>query len=124
MSDAPAPQALPVLALVRDLIFASRIKATAQDLGVQLLLVRDPARLSIQPGQRLIVDLSLPGAIDAAAGWMRVNTGDVVGFVAHVDTATIALARAAGIAKVLARSRFVELLPELLSDVEKPAPGA
>ncbi len=117
MSDAlpSQPQSSRVVALVRDLIFGSRIKATAAELGVNLLLVRDPARLLIQPGRRLIVDLNLQGAIEAVGGWQRINGGDVVGFVSHVDTATIARAREAGITRVLARSRFVELLPDLLT---------
>lgn len=109
---------LPVLALVRDLIFASRITATASASKVEVRLVRDPGRLAGVPGRRLIVDLNLPGAIEAAADWARAAPGaggEVVGFVSHVDTNTIARARAAGIPKVLARSRFVELLPELLS---------
>ncbi len=113
MSDA-APAA-PILALVRDLIFASRITATATSLGVHVQLVRDPPRLSNHPGRRLIVDLNLPGAIEAAGDWMRATGGDVVGFVSHVDTLTINHARAAGISKVMARSRFVEVLPDLLA---------
>ena len=115
----PAPPQPPVLALVRDLIFASRITATGVAAGVPVLLVRDPARLANQPGRRLIVDLNLPGATEAAGEWMRdtapLSGADVVGFVSHVDTQTIARARAAGIPKVLARSRFVEVLPDLLA---------
>ena len=38
----------------------------------------------------------------------------VPGFVSHVDTATIAAAREAGIDQVLARGQFVQILPELL----------
>ncbi len=110
-----APLAAPVLALVRDLIFASRITATATSVGATVQLVREPARLANQPGRRLIVDLNLPGAIEAAGDWMRATGGDVVGFVSHVDTQTINCARAAGISKVLARSRFVEVLPDLLA---------
>lgn len=114
------PQSSPVVALVRDLIFGSRIKAAAADLGVAFLLVRDPARLLIHPGRRLIVDLNLAGAIEAAAGWARIYHGDVVGFVAHVDTTTIAHARDMGVGKVLARSRFVEMLPDLLREATAP----
>ena len=129
MSDVPPqrdkePQSSPVVALVRDLIFGSRIKATAADLGVSLQLVRDPAKLLIHPGRRLIVDLNLAGGIEAAVGWARIYHGDVVGFVAHVDTVTIARARDVGISKVLARSRFVEVLPDLLKGSAEPADGA
>lgn len=122
MPDAPPPPP-PVVALVRDLIFASRIRATAKELGVELQLVRDPARLLIQPGRRLLVDLNLPGAIEACPAWTRINQGDVVGFVSHVDAETIARARAVGIAKVMARSRFVELLPELLRGTDSRGAG-
>jgi hypothetical protein len=114
MSD--AAHRPPVLALVRDLIFASRITATASASNVTVQLIRDPADLGRRPGRRLLVDLNLPGAIAAAAEWSRATGGDVAGFVSHVDTATIAQARAAGIHKVLARSRFVEVLLSLLGD--------
>lgn len=62
----------------------------------------------------LIVDLNQPGAIGAAAEWGRSCGWPVVGFVSHVDADTIAAAREAGITQVLARSRFVEVLPQLL----------
>jgi CheY-like chemotaxis protein len=44
-----------------------------------------------------------------------------VGFVSHVDTATIEAARKAGVDRVLARSAFVEQLQGLLQ-VAPPAP--
>jgi hypothetical protein len=109
MSDGPQ-----VIALVRDLMFASRINATAAAANVYVQLIRDPAALGAAPAGRLICDLNLPGAIEAAQAWKRDVGGDVVGFVSHVDTETIDRARAAGVDRVLARSRFVELLPELL----------
>ena len=104
-----------VIALVRDLIFASRIAATAAGTGVCVKLVRDPAALGTFAARRLIVDLNLAGAIEAAQAWKREVNGEIVGFVSHVDTETINRARAAGVDRVLARSRFVELLPELLA---------
>lgn len=112
-----------VLALVRDLIFASRITAAGRDAGVDVTLVRDPAQLAGRAGRRLVVDLNLEGAIEAAAAWMRAGGGEVVGFVSHVDADTIGRARAAGIANVLARSRFVERLPELLGGGDPPSPA-
>ena len=41
-------------------------------------------------------------------------SAEVVCFVSHVDAATIAAARAAGLTRILARSAFVEQLPGLL----------
>jgi hypothetical protein len=106
----------PVLALIRDLMFTSRVTGTAAELGIPVRVIRDPARLEGEPGRRLIVDLNQPGAIDAASAWRgRAGDGaDVIGFVSHVDTATIQQAQAAGIDRVMARSQFVQLLPQLL----------
>jgi hypothetical protein len=115
----PDPQPPSVLALCRDLIFASKIAATAKALGVACQIVRDPARLTDQPGELLLVDLNEPGAIDAAAAWGQRHSRPVVGFVSHVDAARIAQARVAGITRVMARSGFVEVLPELLANARR-----
>ena len=106
----------PVLAVIRDLMFSTRMTGTAAQLGVPVRIIRDPARLAGEPGWRLIVDLNEPGAIDAAAAWRRQAAigSQVIGFVSHVDTATIQQARAAGIDRVMARSQFVQVLPQLL----------
>lgn len=104
-----------VLVLVRDLMFSGRIGATARAANVTVTFLRDPAALGNTPGTRLIVDLGQPGALDAAAAWAREYSGEVIGFVAHVDAATISRARAAGIDRVLTRGQFVQVLPELLS---------
>lgn len=107
----PAP---PVLALVRDLIFAGRICGVAEGLGVAVKVLRDPQRLRREAGQKLLVDLNLDGAIDAAAGWKQASGGMVIGFVQHTDAAAIQRARAAGLDRVMARSAFVEELAGLL----------
>ena len=104
----------PVLVLVRDLMFASKIRATAQSLGAPVQMLREPAQLNETAGGRLIVDLNQPGVLDAAVAWKGRTAGQVVGFVSHVDTQTIQAARQAGVDQVLPRSRFVEILPELL----------
>ena len=103
-----------VLVLVRDLLFASKIRATAQSLDAAVQVLRDPAQLNDAGGNRLIVDLNQPGALDVAVAWKRRTGGHVVGFVSHVDTETIRAAREAGVDQVLPRSRFVEILPDLL----------
>lgn len=108
----------PVLALVRDLIFATKISSTARSLDVAVQVLRDPAQLKGQAGRLLIVDLNLPGAIPAAAAWATVTAHPVVGFVSHTDAATIAAARDARIDRVLPRSKFVEVLPELLGGLD------
>jgi hypothetical protein len=106
---------------VRDLLFASKISGTAPALGVRVKMVRDPARLAGEAGRLLLVDLNQPGTIDAAAAWSPETGGHSVGFVSHVDTATVEAARAAGIGQVMARSRFVLILPELLGGTAREA---
>ena len=104
----------PVLVLVRDLMFASKISATAQAAGVSVEMIRDPEKLAGKQGDRLIVDLNQVGAVEAAAQWKTVSGGHVVGFVSHVDRETIDRAKALGIDEILPRSQFVQRLPELL----------
>jgi hypothetical protein len=111
----PPSASRPVLVLVKDLLFSSKITATAKAIGVETRLLRDPTQLQAQIGDHLIVDLNQENAIAAAAKWRSSTGGAVVGFVSHVDTDTVAQARAAGIDRVLARSRFVEILPQLLA---------
>jgi DNA-binding NarL/FixJ family response regulator len=111
MDATPLP---PVIALVRDLMFSSKVAATARAVGREVVIVREPGKLGGQKGRILLVDLNLPGAIEAGASWRAENpTHRVVGFVSHVDTATIQRAREAGL-EVMARSGFVEALPALI----------
>jgi hypothetical protein len=103
--------------LVRDLLLASRVTTVARGLGVGVKLVRDPLALGSQTGsRRLIVDLNLPGALEAARQWMQATSGRVTAFVAHVDVEIASNARAAGITQVLARSAFVGAMPQLLGE--------
>ena len=113
----PQAEAPPILVLVRDLMFSGRILAEARAAGVDVKVIRDPAKigeLETADSSLMIADLNLPGAIMAAADWRRRANGTVVGFVSHVDTESISQAKAAGLDQVLARSGFVTILPELL----------
>ena len=118
MTHAPDPSppspALPVLVLVRDLMFSGRIGATARASGAPVRLIRDPQGLGGAEGRRLIIDLNQPGALEAAVAWKGRSSREVIGFVSHVDADTIAAARAGGIDRILPRSQFVNVLPELL----------
>jgi hypothetical protein len=109
------PQTPAVIVLVRDLMFASRIAATARAQGANITMIREPEKLTTTPpALRLIVDLNQDRALPAAIEWKRTTGGEVVGFVSHVDADTIAAARAAVIDHVIPRSRFVQILPDLL----------
>jgi hypothetical protein len=107
-----APQS-SVLLLCRDLMFLSKVTATAKAAGVAVQVVRNPAMLPAV-GTRLLVDLNQDGAIDAAARWKAATGGQVLGFVSHVDTEAIGRARQAGLDQVLPRSRFTADLESLL----------
>jgi len=102
------------LALARDLLFASKISSAAHSLHVPIKILRDASQLAEQDGDLLLVDLNQDGAIDATRQWLQGSGRHAIGFVSHTDTQTIAAARAAGITHVLARGRFVQLLPQLL----------
>jgi hypothetical protein len=103
------------LVLIRDLIFSSKISAAAKVGGTAIHLLRDPAALAGKDGDRLIVDLNQPGALDAAVLWKAERDGrEVIGFVSHVDSETIARARSSGIDRVMPRSQFVASLETLL----------
>lgn len=98
------------------MLFASRISGEARAAGTAVALIRDPAALAGVAGSRLLVDLNLAGAIEAARLWAAAQAGrEVVGFVSHVDAQTAAAARLAGIQKVVARSQFIQALPSLLA---------
>jgi len=96
-------------------MFCTRIVAEAKAQGLAFKVVRDTARLSEEPGTRLIVDLNQPGALEAAVQWKKTLGGTVIGFVSHVDSETIAKAREARIDQVVARGQFVAMLPQLLA---------
>jgi hypothetical protein len=113
MSETNPPPS--VLLLCRDLMFLSKVTATAKAVGLAVQVVRDPGMLPAV-GTRLLVDLNQAGAIEAAARWKGATGGTVVGFVSHVDTETIGRARAAGLDHVLARSRFTADLESLLRE--------
>ncbi len=114
---------MPVVCLVRDLLFASRITGAAAGLAVPVRVVRDPAHLAAVDGRLLLVDLNQADAIPAAAAWQARTGRPAVGFVSHVDAETIAEARSAAVTRVLARSGFVRELPTLLKEAADPTGG-
>lgn len=113
-----------VLGLAADLIFASRIRATAEAAGVSAATVSSPEELvsrAIELRPRLIlIDLETRAGEPAAAirrirEDQRLSGTRVVAFASHTNREAIEGGREAG-AEVLARSGFVRALPELLAD--------
>jgi PleD family two-component response regulator len=114
-----------ILVAVDDLMFSSRISTAAKAVGATIQFTRSPdavlaAARTTRPSL-VILDLNsarirpleILAALRNAPDLAGVAT---LGFVSHVDTATIQAARLAGVGSVLARSAFVEQLPQLLAD--------
>jgi hypothetical protein len=102
-----------VLMLCRDLMFVSKVTATARAMQLPVKIVRDSAQLPPE-GIKLLVDLGQEGAIAAAAGWKAATGGKVIGFAPHVDAQTLAQAKTAGFDQVLTRGQFTSSLETIL----------
>jgi len=113
------------LAAVDDLMFSSRISTTAKAVGAPFQFTRSfeavlAAARATPPPYLIVIDLNsarirpleVIAALKADPALAEIP---LVGFVSHVDSATIEAARAAGIDRVLARSAFVEQLPTLIA---------
>jgi hypothetical protein len=111
VSDTPS---IVCAALVRDLMFSSKITAAARQVGVSVRMVRDPSKLAEVGATRLFVDLDHPGNIEAARDWRDRTGGELIGFASHVNTPAIEQAREAGFNRVLSRGAFDQQVVELL----------
>lgn len=111
------------VALVADLIFASRIRGVADAVGARVRTVRSASELldvarAVAP-RLIILDLDARG-VDVLGLVERIKSEPalaaipVVVFGAHVEGARLRAAREAGADRVLARSAFVRDLPALL----------
>ncbi len=109
-----------IAALVPDMIFRSRIVATARAAQVTLRVVGrlEDVTMLLNAGDLtlLIVDMDGPEAL-AAIGLAAdaLPRPRIVAYFAHVQTALAQQASAAGADTVLPRSLFVQRLPELLA---------
>ena len=108
-----------IAALVTDMIFRSRITATARaaQTSVRTLGQLDELAGLLAQGDMtlLIVDMDVPGAV-AAIGQaaQAVHRPRVVAYFSHVQTELARQAKEAGADAVLPRSVFVQRLSELL----------
>ncbi len=114
MSDAHQQPSPKIVALVSDLIFSSRITTAAKSAGIVVQILRKPEQIAGADGTLLLADLNVEGAAPAAADWGKQSGRRVVGFVSHIDAATISAAKEAGVQEIVARSRFIQMLPDLL----------
>jgi PleD family two-component response regulator len=113
-----------VLALVDDLMFASKIKTTATQIGVTVTFARssDAALTAMRASTPALVifDLNNPrtdplGTVAAMKLDAALASIPTLGYASHVQVEVINAARAAGVDEVLARSAFTTQLPDLLA---------
>jgi len=113
-----------VLAVVDDLMFRSKIKAAARQLGVDVAFVRssDAALAEMQTNSPALVILDLNNPRSNPLGIVAGMKDDpalasipTVAFVSHVQTDLIDAAHAAGVDHVLPRSAFTARLTEILT---------
>lgn len=112
-----------VLAAVDDMFFASKIRATAESMGVEFERARTLEsaieRARANRPSVILADLhsqncdafALAQTLKADA---HLRDVPLVGFFSHVQTELRDRAQAAGFDRVLARSAFTQLLPELI----------
>ncbi len=113
-----------ILAIVDDLMAASKIRAAAARVGALVVFARSRegalAEMRAARPSLVVVDLDSPrtdpiGTIEAVRRDPSLADVPAVGFVSHVRTEVIAAARQAGISEVLARSAFADKLPDILA---------
>lgn len=113
----------PVIALVDDLMFLSRIREAARGAALDVKAARKSQ--DVLDGARAGACLLLLDLDSTRLHWAEtvamvradpaLTTLPIVGFLSHVNADTAREARAAGLTHVLARSAFVHELPEILA---------
>lgn len=112
-----------ILAILDDLMFTSKIKTAASQLGVAVAFARSSDAALAEMRQRtpslVIFDLNSTrtdplGTVAAMKRDAALASIPTLGFVSHVQAELIDAARQAGVEEVLARSAFTMRLPEIL----------
>lgn len=113
-----------ILAILDDLLFTSKIRGAARQAGATIAVARSAQsaldQMRAQAPSLVILDLNNPrtdpiGILTAMRADAALASIPTVGYVSHVDTTTIVAAREAGAKDVMARSAFVNALPDLLA---------
>lgn len=112
-----------ILAVLDDLMFSSKVKSAASQLGVAVTFARSMdaalAAMRHDPPSLVILDLNntrtnplgIVGAMKADASLAAIPT---IGYASHVQVDVIIAARQAGVGEVLARSAFTQQLGDIL----------
>jgi PleD family two-component response regulator len=117
-----------ILAILDDLLFTSKIRGAAAQAGARLAVARSSAgaleQMRTERPSLVLLDLNNPrtdplGTVAAMKADPSLASVRTVGYVSHVDTATIQAARDAGVDEVFARSAFAANLPAILSGTSR-----
>jgi PleD family two-component response regulator len=112
-----------ILAVLDDLMFTSKIKTTANQLGVAVTFARSAGAALNEMRQAspslVILDLNNArtdplGIVAAMKAEPELASIPTVGYASHVQTDVINAARQAGVGEVMARSAFTQQLAEIL----------
>jgi two-component system, NtrC family, C4-dicarboxylate transport response regulator DctD len=112
-----------ILAVLDDLMFTSKIKTTASQLGVPVAFARsaDGALAEMRKAPPSLVILDLNNARTNPLGIVASMKADptlasvpTVGYASHVQVDVINAARQAGVGDVMARSAFTQNLADIL----------
>ncbi|HTT94980.1 MAG TPA: hypothetical protein VMF55_09920 [Solirubrobacterales bacterium] len=99
-----------VLSIATDLMLASRVDAGLTAAGHHVVLARSVESAPLDEAELIVADLEVADPQELAA------TGvPVLGYYSHLDAETKARAEAAGLAKVVPRSRMSRELPDLVT---------
>jgi PleD family two-component response regulator len=118
-----------VIAAVGDMIFASKIRGTAEHLNVTVDFARsedalfDAAKTDVPSLVILDLHSTRPDPFALAARLKadeQLRTVPIVAFFSHVETELQRRALEAGVDHVLPRSAFVKRLPEILGGEPQP----
>ena len=118
----------PVVALVADLIFASKIGGVAAHLQIPVEIVRTPEKVSerSETAAGVLLDFSIEN-LDGPSLIRQLKASrpnlEIIVFLPHVEVELAKQAREAGADQVLARAAFVSKLPRLLQDLAHPDTG-
>ena len=121
-----------VIVAVNDMLFASKIRATAEHLNIEVLFAKTSAAVinaarEIKPSL-IIFDLH-EKKCEPFATAARIKADEqlrgtkLLGFYSHVDTELRRKAEAAGFDSVLPRSRFTKHLAEILQGSDQQLDG-
>ena len=125
-------QPQPVLVVISDLLFRSKIDDAARRAGVPLRVAKSPDQLERHLGNAtpavVLMDLEMEG-LDTPAMLSRLRGTPegakipVIGFAGHTNVEVIQAARADGV-QVMARSAFVAQLPAMMERIAAHGRGS